>query len=284
MKRTFVILLLIITCLPTFGSCMKNGDPARSFDFSLEVEMKKYTRGDTVLINSTVTNVSGMTYRYVGCSGNDFIPAISLYLNGGADGQSYYIPCDPIVLPTDVVNKKVKNGESGSIVYTFVIPEDAPLGSYSVTLSMGKNDREFFGVLEIVDLTSQNETEKYSYSSAIVSSGNSNIRPIKTFLYRGPGDGLGCEGIFSDQSTDQSDFPTLVADGQITVAASQSSRIGDPIVYDLDYKRYEYSGDGWEELHLLPSGEYIVVFSEVINVGDENNETGYEDVFKLVVR
>ena len=280
MKKSLLTILVIAICVSALSGCAFSGE---RFDFSLSIEKEKYARGETISITAEVTNVSGMTYRYVGCSGNDFIPTILLYFDGDVDGQKYYIPCDPIVLPTDVVAKKVKNGERGSTVYTFVIPEDAPLGNYDVTLFMGKDNKEFLGVLEIVELNEQNETEKYSYSSAIISSGNSNIRPIKTFLYRGPGDGLGCEGIFSDQSTDQSDFPTLVADGQITVAASQSSRIGDPIVYDLDYKRYEYSGDGWEELRLLPSGEYIVVFSEVINVGDKNNETGYEDVFKLVI-
>ncbi len=289
MKRTIVILLLVIFCLSCFVSCGKSGDAGRRFDFSLEVEKSRYSRGETINVTAEVTNVSGWTYRYVGCSGNDFIPAISLYFDGSADGQSYYIPCDPIVLPTDVVNKKVKNGESGSNVYTFKIPEDAPLGSYSVTLSMGKDDQAFFGVLEIVELTSQNETEKYSYSSAIVSSGNANIRPIKTFSYQGPGDGLGCEGIFSDPETDQSDFPTLVADRRVTVTHSKNSEIGNPRVYDLNYEPIKYLGPGWEGVHLLPVGEYIVVFYEMIDVSDvygddeKYNVVGYEDVFKLIV-
>ena len=161
MKKMISVLLALLLCLSVLAGCTQNDGEKAQFDFSYSVEKTKYARGETIQITATVTNVSGRTYRYIGCSGNDFIPFISLYHE--IDGEKHYIECDPIVLPEDVVNKKVKNGESGSIVNTFVIPEDAMLGNYTLTLSLGEDKHEFADILSIVELTKQNENEKYSY-------------------------------------------------------------------------------------------------------------------------
>ena len=155
MKKMISVLLALLLCLSVLAGCTHNDGEKAQFDFSYSVEKTKYARGETIQITATVTNVSGRTYRYVGCSGNDFIPFISLY--NEIDGEKYYIECDPIVLPEDVVNKKVKNGESGSIVNTFTIPEDAMLGNYTLTLSLGEDKHEFADILSIVELTKQNE-------------------------------------------------------------------------------------------------------------------------------
>ena len=296
MKRIISLLILTVTCLSVLSGCGRNCDPVR-FDFSYSVEKTKYVRGETVVITSTITNVSGRAHRYVGCSGNDFIPFISLY--NDADGEKYYLECDPIVLPSDVVNKKVKNGESGSIVYSFAIPEDAELGRYSLALSYGGDKKEFENVISIIELTGQNEREKYSYSSAIVGSGDNAIKPIQTLAYTTEftkdgepwlhGDGMGYYGVFSDPETKVSDFPTIVADGKIEVSSSSASKLGNPRVFSIDYKDYKYSYPGWNGLHFLPSGEYLVMFYENTDTRNTNPnaetywETVYENIFRLIV-
>ncbi len=298
MKRILLTVMAIALCLSVFAGCQHNCDPIK-FDFSYTVEKDKYVRGETVKITATVTNVSGRTHRYVGCSGNDFIPSIELYTDTQDNEQKYFIPCDPLVFPTDVVNKKVKNGESGGTVYEFNIPEDAKLGNYSITLSYGDDKKEFSDILSIVELTAQNMTEKYSYSSAIVSSASGNIQPIKTLVFATEysmdgeallnGCGDGSYRIFSDPETDQSDFPTLVADSEISPTQPTYSKIGNPRVYDTNYEEYKYSHPGWVGLHLLPVGEYIIVFYE--NTDSRNTDsnaetywqTQYENIFRLIV-
>ncbi len=300
MKRILLTVIAIALCLSVFSSCgsIADSDNAK-FDFSFEVEKDKYVRGETVKITATVTNISGRTHRYVGCSGNDFIPSIELYTDTQDNEQKYFIPCDPLVFPTDVVNKKVKNGESGSTVYEFNIPDDAKLGNYSITLSYGEDKKEFADILSIVELTAQNKNEKYSYSSAIVSSGSGNIQPIKTLVYTTEysmdgetllnGCGDGSYRIFSDPETKQSDFPTLVADSKISPTQPTYSKIGNPRVYDTNYEEYKYSHPGWNGLHLLPAGEYVIVFYE--NTDSRNTDsdaetywlTQYENIFRLIV-
>ena len=150
MKRILTILIVISLCISVFAGCTQIDGDKSQFDFSYSVEKTKYIRGETIQITATVTNVSGRTYRYVGCSGNDFIPLISLY--NEINGEKHYIECDPIIFPTDVVNKKVRNGESGSITYSFAIPEDAKLGNYSLTLSKGEDKKEFTDIVPVEEL------------------------------------------------------------------------------------------------------------------------------------
>ena len=180
MKRTISLLVLVVMCLSALSGCGHNCNPIK-FDFSYSVEKTKYVRGETVVITSTVTNVSGRAYRYVGCSGNDFIPLVSLY--NGSTGETYYLTAEDLVFPSDVVNKKVKNSESGSVVNSFYIPLDASLGNYSLTLSYGGDKKEFENVISIIELTGQNENEKYTYSSAIVSVGDKGINPIQALAH-----------------------------------------------------------------------------------------------------
>ena len=296
MKRTLSILVVIMLCVFAAGCTQNDGEKAQ-FDFSYSVEKTKYARGETIQITATVTNVSGRTYRYVGCSGNDFIPFISLY--NEIDGEKHYIECDPIVLPTDVVNKKVKNGESGSIVNTFVIPEDAKLGNYNLTLSLGEDKKEFTNILSIVELTAQNKTEKYRYSSTVVSSGNSNIQPIECFegtTYYENGEpttsgcGAGAYAVFDDPETKISDFPVLVCDGDITVTVPVNVTLGRIEVYDTSFQELEYTINDFSDLTALPYGEYLVVFSEQIDGRGCDAEivdywiTDNENLFRLVIQ
>lgn len=298
MKRTLLILLAIMLCLPVLSGCAGEGANRSDFDFSYEVEKAEYTRGETVHITATVKNISGRTYRYTGCSGADFIPSIELYCQTNGDEQKYVLACDPVVFPTDEVNKQVKNGESGSYEYSFLIPEDAKLGEYSVTLSWGEESQTFSGVLKIVELTAQNETDKYAYSSVTVSSDSHSIQPIQCLFYTTQyengepvleGDGDGVYRIFSDPQTDISDFPVLVSDGAVAVSVPAGSSFWGICVYDTAFQELPYSIRSFEELSGLPEGEYLIVFSEEIDGrgGDPEIQnywmTVHEDLFRLVI-
>ena len=296
MKRTFAFVFTLILCLSLFTGCFEINGDKKDFDFMIGIK-RDYFRGETVEITATVTNVSGRTYRYVGCSGNDFIPSISMYTE--SNGEKYYLECDPLVFPCDVVNKKVKNGESGSVVYTFPIPDDAILGKYSVTLSYCDDKREYLEVIRVMDVTSQNEKEDLVYSAVSVSSFYESVKPIQTlahttqyakdgeaFLY---GDGMGYYGIFSNPEIKASDYPTVVAKSEVTVSVSDNLKLGNPRVFGKDYEEYKYSHPGWNGLHLLPAGEYFVVFYENTDTRDTNSNadsywlTTFENVFRLIV-
>ena len=179
MKRILTFALFVLLCISALVGCA-NQERAYEFEFSYEVEKGTYTRGETVQVIATVTNVSGCAYRYTGCSGNDFIPMISLYHT--SDPQTH-LAFETFALPTDVVEKKIEDGESGSMVYSFAIPEDARLGSYSLTLWLGDDKKEFANVFSIVELTMQNQNEKYTYSSTVISAKDAHIKPIRTLVF-----------------------------------------------------------------------------------------------------
>ena len=278
MKRILSMILVTVLCISLFTCCTQSNEDEAQFDFSYSVERVKYTRGETIQITATVKNVSGKTYKYEGCSGNDFIPQILLY---STTNRQYQIACDPIVLPEDVVAKKIPNGESGSIVYSFQIPKDATLGSYSLTLALGKDQKEFTDILSIIELTSQNETEKYQYSTMIVSSGDSSIKPIECFLsttqYKNGtplihGDGGGVYMVFSDSDTDISEFPVLVYDGNISVSTSADVTILGIYVYDTAFRLMEYKIKEIRDLTTLPSGDYLIVLLEYQDATKVNPE------------
>lgn len=296
MKRILAMLIALLLCISVFVGCTQNDGDKAQFDFSYSVEKTKYARGETIQITATVINVSGKAYRYVGSSGNDFIPSISLYNN---TDKQYQVPCNPLVFPTDVVNKKVKNGESGSVIYSFAIPKDAKLGNYSITLSRGEDKKEFVDILSIVELSEQNKIEKYEYSSTMVSSGNNTIYPIRCFLgstqYEngepllfGCGDGV--NRVFSDPESKVSDFPVLVCNGEISVTVPVNVTLGRIVVYDTSFQELEYSIKDFNDLATLPYGEYLVAFVEQIDGRGCDAEivnywvTDNENLFKLVIQ
>ncbi len=296
MKRTLSLALFILLCISALAGCANQEFPAE-FTFSYEVEKSTYTRGETVKITATVTNASGRPYRYTGCSGNDFIPMISLCC---ASDPQYQLAFEPIAFPTDVVEKKVEDGESGSMVYSFVIPEDARLGSYNLTLWRGESKQEFPDVLSIVELTLQNENDKYTYSSTIISVKDAHIKPIRTLVYTNEysqdgqellcGDGTGSYGVFSDPSTKITDFPTLVASDKVTVESPAGAKLTAARIYDVNFEQEKvYKSLSWNGLHLLPAGEYVVAFFETVDSRNGGNEgdtywiTQYENIFRLIV-
>ncbi len=298
MKRTISIIVMLMLCLSFFASCTQNdGDPAK-FDFSLEVEKDKYARGETIYITARVTNISGKTYRYTGSAGHDFYPMISLYR--GDDEQKYEIAYEPYSRPAQAENvyKKIKNGESGVWEYEFQIPADAELGNYRVTLSYREEEREFYDVLSIVELTAQNETDKYRYSSSIVSSGQNNIQPIQCMrgttqyekgepVLNGCGDGV--YRIFDDPETQLSDIPVLAWSGDVNVTVPVNVLLGYIKVYGTDYEELGFAIEGFRDLSALPHGEYLIVFAEQIDGRGCDAEiedfwiTDNECLFRLVI-
>ena len=161
----------------------------------------------------------------------------------------------------------------------------------------GTGDGE--SLTEDLPSTSQNETDKYWYSSAIISSDGGHIQPIHCFLstelyengeatLNGCGDGA--YHVFSDPETKISDFPTLVANGEVTATSPENARLGNPRLHDVNYENYDgYSYLVWSDLHLLPAGEYIVVFNEYGDTRNTSEETEtywlshFENVFRLIV-
>ena len=161
-----------------------------------------------------------------------------------------------------------------------------------------KGELDLDYIKALLTVTAQNKNEKYSYSSVIVSSGGEGIQPIQTLAYTNEysndgesllcGDGLGYYGIFSDPETKLSELPVLVADGKITVTAPKHSRVGGARVFDSNFEHFE-DHSGFDGLHLLPAGDYVIVFFENTDSRKTNPNaetywlTQYEHIFRLTV-
>ena len=170
-----------------------------------------------------------------------------------------------------------------------------------MVLSYGDETREFLNVLSISDVTSQNENEKYRYSTEVISSGGGSISPVDTLVYTNQyakdgtpllcGDGDGRYKFFGDPEAKPSDLPTIVVDGEVVLTPSKNSIVtGGTAVYKttpLDSGVYMYLP--WEELHLLPAGEYVVVYDVDTDSRDTNPNvetywlSSFERIFCLVV-
>ncbi|MBQ7922465.1 MAG: hypothetical protein IJ325_07805 [Clostridia bacterium] len=142
------------------------------------------------------------------------------------------------------------------------------------------------------------ETEKYRYSSSIVSSGENNIQPIQcmrgTTQYKNgepvlEGCGDGVYRIFNDPETKLSDIPVLAWNGEVKVSVPVNVQLGYIKVYSTDYEELEYSIKSFSDLSALPYGEYLVVFAEQIDGRGCDAEiedfriTDNECLFRLVI-
>jgi len=134
--------------------------------------------------------------------------------------------------------------------------------------------------------------------TTVLTSGGGNIQPLKTLgwseecnasgeviLY---GDGLGASGFFNDPLSEVSDLPSITATGEIKLKTLKNVEIGDARLYDLDFKELAIP-TSWKELHLLPPGEYIVVFEEYVDTRDREWDGEnywrhcYENIFRLII-
>ena len=294
-------LLAIIMIVGLFASCDGIGDGAiggsenNIFDFWYEIEKTEYMRGEEIRINAYVKNISGRTQKYMGCSGNDYIPLPELYWltdDGAVGGELIYEPFD---FPCDIFEKKIKRNAIGCRTYVFAIPDDAVCGAYSLKLSRGEDSRVFENVLSITDISSQNENEKYQYSPITVSSGGASVNPIRAlaggYVQHADGsmaiyDAIGAWMYWEKE--DMSTFPVLIYDGGIEVDAPEYNEIYDVGIFDLAYKRLNgYSQTEIEDIDYLPAGEYIIVFSVQRDTSkldpNEYENCGYDDFFRLSI-
>ena len=305
MKKLSII-LTIIMLVGLFASCEGIGDSSfedteknKIFEFSYEIEKTEYLRGEEIQIKTYVKNISGRAQKYMGCSGNDYIPWAELYYltDDGAYGGNLD-EYDALQFPCDVVEKTIKKGEVGSYTYVFRIPTDAVCGEYSLKLWRGEESRVFENILKITDVTAQNVNEEYNYSPISVSAGGASVNPIRTVssFYVHHADGtsaIGCDGMgvwnyFGKDNTDVSTFPLLVYGGEIGVDIPEYTEIQVVAIYDLECNRVNgYNNTSLRELDYLPAGEYIVVFSVRYDTKpcnpNEYEQYDYEDFFRLTV-
>ena len=294
-KLSFLLAIIMIVGL--FSSCEGIGDGSENniFEFWYEVENTEYMRGEEIRINAYVKNISGRTQKYMGCSGNDYIPLPELYWltdDGAVGGKIDYEPFD---FPCDIFEKKIKRNAIGCRTYVFAIPDDAVCGAYSLKLSRGEDSRVFENVLRITDISSQNENEKYQYSPITVSSGGASVNPIRAlaggYVQHADGsmaiyDAIGAWMYWEKE--DMSTFPVLIYDGGIEVDAPEYNEIYDVGIFDLAYKRLNgYSQTEIEDIDYLPAGEYIIVFSVQRDTSkldpNEYENCGYDDFFRLSI-
>ena len=185
MKKLSIVLALIML-VGMFSSCEGIGDEALQidsyapkFDVSYEpLPKSEYRRGETFTITTCVTNISGKDLTYSAVI-NSYYPTIELYCNIDGGKVKSKIEHEEVETYSGFDEFTAKAGQVGSYTYTFILPADATLGTYDVTLSYRGVSETFMDVLVVTDSTSQNENEKYRYSPVTVSSGDASINPIR---------------------------------------------------------------------------------------------------------
>ena len=303
MKKLSII-LTIIMLVGLFASCEGIGDSSledteknKIFEFSYEIEKSEYMRGEEIQIKTYVKNISGRVQKYMGCSGNDYIPWAELYCLNSKGERCGKLNCYPPDMPANVIDKTIKKGEVGSYTYVIKIPDDAVCGSYSIKLSWNGENRVFENVLRITDVTSQNENEKYQYSPITVSTGGKTINPIRVgtstqIQYADGSFAIGCDGMgvwryFGNKDTDLSTFPLLVLEDEPLLTLAENTRLEGVCVYGMDAKEIGGHYSSLKALEAFPAGEYVVVIKVVYDTSalsaTEYEITSYDDFFRLSI-
>ncbi len=308
MKKLLLFLLAIALCIPLLSACAGIGDGSPEttkkpeaqdrFDFSYEIENTSYLRGETFSINASVKNISGedMTYTAVMDS---YYPEIELYCMSEDGNIAASLKYEPFETVSGFGEMIVKEGQIGSKLYTFVIPHDAPLGTYAVRLSYRGESCEFRDVLMILDNTSQNENDKYrnQYSPISVSAGGESVNPIRvgTSTHIQYADGtfaIGCDGLgvwmyFGKEATDLSTFPLLVLEDEPKLTLPENTGLEGVCIYDLNCNQIGGYYASIKALEALPAGEYVVVLKTVYDTRaisqTEYEITNYDDFFRLSI-
>ena len=292
-KLSFILTIIMLITL--FPSCDAD-DSKPDFEFFYEIEKTEYLRGEEIRIKTSVKNISGRKLKYMGCSGNDYIPWAELYCLNSEGEYCGKLDCYPPDMPANVIDKTIKRGEVGSYTYVIKIPAVAVCGEYSLKLWRGEDNRVFENILRINAVTSQNENSEYEYSPITVNSGGKTIKPIRSLVggsaMHADGSGMVCDGMgagkFMGKEHLLPTIPLLVCDGGISVEVPEYNEIEGVAIYDLEWERLNgYNNTSLRELDYLPAGDYIVVFSVRYDTKprdpNEYENFGYDDLFRLTV-
>ncbi len=298
MKKLSIILVLIML-VGLFSSCEGIGDDAPvtdtyTPDFELTFEplpKREFRRGEMFTITTCVRNISGKDLTYSAVI-NSYYPTIELHSQEG-DGVSAKIVPEPIDTVSGSEEFTAKAGQVGRKTFTFIIPEDAVPGTYSVTLNYRGDVCTYRDAIVILDKL------RHRYCDYTVASGMHTIKPISVLI----GDTFykneesvwteeiaGWEYIMSSSDYVPDEFPTLVLDDGLTFEARENVSYSSIQIYDTDFNSVEKRGD----MNLLPSGEYVIVVIENVKTPADapHSVVGEYDykltksalVFKLIVR
>lgn len=298
MKKLSIILVLIML-VGLFVSCEGIGDGALAVDsyapdFELTFEAlpkREYRRGEFFTLTACVTNISGKDLTYSAVI-NSYYPTVELHSQDG-DGVSAVINPEPIDTVSGSEEFTAKAGQVGRKTFTFIIPEDAAAGVYSVTLNYRGNVCTYRDAIVILDKL------PHIYCDSTVASGNSVIKPISVLIgytfYKNEESVFmeeiaGWEYIMSDSNYDPDEFPALVLEDGLTFERIENVSHSSIKIYDTDFNSVEKLGD----MNMLPSGEYVIVVIENVKTPADapHSVVGEYDykltksalVFKLIVR
>ena len=141
---------MVLVCAIITG-CVAAGpinDGSEQLSATYETEKGTYQRGETVTVTVCVTN-HGTAIDYVGAEVDQFSQA-ELYTGAGED--EYRFASVWLGVATDDATERVwKSGESMTYRYTFEIPQDAPLGAYSLPFWVCGKKVEIESVIKIVE-------------------------------------------------------------------------------------------------------------------------------------
>lgn len=277
-------------------SGVEKPDNSRSnFEFSYEIDRKKYERGETFEIVATVKNVSGKDHVYMGSYG-EFRASVRLYCPSYGE-EEYCIYPEDTGMTNEYREYVVPNGESRKVTYVFRIPMDAPLREYSLELSYN-GESKIFNSAVVVDKLEN--VDIYNSTGIKVKYADNELSPASGFVYESFSNDVTGEGFEADGGGAWHYFREIDNWGTDGFLPEAVIRSGDKVEVEVpDDKSLififymavgeEYNNDKKitaEGLSTLPKGEYYVVISIMINKvypTGGTSESVYEDVFKLTV-
>lgn len=140
MKKTTYILLVIMILIMAFSSC---GSEKVSLSYEIKDMKQVYRPGDQFTVVSTTHN-EGRTITETGVSSSSaFRPIVRIFCG------DYRLEAEPYLDTSDYITSKLKNGESKSHNHTYIIPENAAVGSYSISINYNGESILFENVFEI---------------------------------------------------------------------------------------------------------------------------------------
>ena len=292
--------LIFIMFLSVFSSCAGIGDDPpeiddnskEEFELSYEISKREYRRGETFTLTSCVENISGKDLTYTAVI-DSYYPTVELRSQSENGELGATLKHEPIDTVSGFDEFTAKAGQVGKKTFTFVIPEDAVPGVYSITL----NYRGYACTCNDAIVVLYKPPHQYCDYTA--SSGAHTIKPISVLIgytfYKneevvGVQETAGWEWIKSDSSYDPDEFPTLILDGELIFEAHENVTHTSINIYDTDYNSVEQCLD----LSLLSPGEYVIVVIENVKTPAEapSGDFGEYDykltksalLFKLIVR